>query len=510
MASDNFYITTPIFYVNDVPHIGHAYTCIACDVVTRFMRLSGWNVKYLTGTDEHGQKVEQSAKKANISPQEFTDKTSAVFRKMMPELNISNDDFIRTTEERHKKAVESLWKKLNDSGNIYLDKYCGWYSVRDEAFYAESELTEDGLAPTGAKVEWVEEESYFFKLSDWQNKLLEYYEQNPDFIKPKSRRNEVISFVKSGLIDLSISRTSFKWGIPVPGDPKHVIYVWLDALTNYIAALGYPDLSHDFAKFWPSAVHVVGKDILRFHAVYWPAFLMAAGIKLPQSIVAHGWWTNEGEKISKSLGNVIDPFALIEEFGLDQTRYFLMREINFGNDGNFSRENLILRNNSELANKIGNLLQRTSTFVYKHCDQKIPMISDSYIDEMYDSALFKDIATIIENNTIQMQEFNINKVIENIIHIAEQANLYIDKEAPWSLRTTDPEKMHKVLYSLLEALRYIGIMLQPFVPDSAKKILDQLNVPEKERIFANMNQEYALKSGAEINEPKPIFPRLEK
>lgn len=509
MSADNFYITTPIFYVNDVPHIGHAYTCIASDVVARFMRLADREVKFLTGTDEHGQKVEQSAKKANVTPIEFADKNSASFRKMMNELNISNDDFIRTTEERHKESVHALWKKLEANGDIYLGKYSGWYSVRDEAFYAESELTEDGRAPTGAPVEWVEEESYFFKLSKWQDKLLEYYEKNPNFIRPKSRRNEVISFVKSGLIDLSISRTSFKWGIPVPGNEDHIIYVWLDALTNYIAALGYPEPTSDFAKFWSAANHVVGKDILRFHAVYWPAFLMAAELDLPQSIIAHGWWTNEGEKISKSLGNVIDPFALVEEFGLDQTRYFLMREINFGNDGNFARENLIMRNNSELANKIGNLLQRTSAFVYKHCEQKVPLVDESYIDEIYQSPLLKNIEAIIENNLSQMNDFNINKVIENIIQIAEQANLYIDQEAPWTLRSTNPEKMNQVLYSLLEILRHIGIMLQPFVPDSAEKMLDQLNISPQARNFANMKREFALKPGSAINEPKPIFPRLD-
>jgi methionyl-tRNA synthetase len=510
MSSDNFYITTPIFYVNDVPHIGHAYTSIACDVLARFMRLAGKKVKFLTGTDEHGQKVEKSAEKANIAPQEFADKTSASFYKMMKSLNISNNDFIRTTEARHKQAVSAFWNKLEDSGDIYLGKYDGWYSVRDEAYYSESELTEAGLAPTGAPVEWVEEPSYFFALSKWQDKLLEYYEQNPEFIWPKSRRNEVISFVKGGLIDLSISRTSFKWGIPVPGNPQHVIYVWLDALTNYIAALGYPDEQQDFAQFWPASAHVVGKDILRFHAVYWPAFLMAVGLELPKSIVAHGWWTNEGEKISKSIGNVIDPFELVEEFGLDQVRYFLMREINFGNDGNFSRENLVLRNNSELSNKIGNLLQRTSAFVYKHCDRQVPNIEAAYIDVVYETALFQEIATIIDNNMLQMQAFNINKVIENILHITELANAYIDAEAPWALRKTDPDKMQQVLYLLLETLRYIAIMLQPFTPDAASNMLGQLNVPDNQRAFINMNKEYALQPGATIREPKPIFPRLDQ
>ena len=506
--NNNYYITTPIFYVNDVPHIGHAYTSIACDVIARHMRLLGKNVKFLTGTDEHGQKVEKSAEKAKILPQDFADKTSEAFRQMAENLKLSNDDFIRTTEERHKKAVQDFWKKLENSGNIYQGSYSGWYSVRDEAYYSESELTESGLAPTGAPVEWVEEPSYFFALSKWQDKLLEHYENNPDFIWPKSRRNEVISFVKNGLIDLSISRTSFKWGITVPGNEEHVIYVWLDALTNYISALGYPEKTEEFSNFWPASAHVVGKDILRFHAVYWPAFLMAAGMELPKSIVAHGWWTNEGEKISKSLGNVINPFELVEEFGLDPVRYFLMREVTFGNDGNFSKDNLITRNNSELSNKIGNLLQRTSSFAYKHCEQKIPNVNASYIDELYDSELFTEMLSLVKENNTHMESFNINKVLDNIIHITDKANMYIDAQAPWSLRKSDPEKMEQVLYSLLEISRYLGIMLQPFLPDAASNMLDQLAVDTKQRKFVNLTKEFALKPGSNLQEPKPIFPRL--
>ncbi|MDA9163476.1 methionine--tRNA ligase [Rickettsiaceae bacterium] len=509
MPSDSFYVTTPIFYVNDVPHIGHAYTSIACDVAARFMRLDGRDVKYITGTDEHGQKVEKSAEKAGVPPQEFVDKNAQAFRDMATALNLSHDDFIRTTEIRHKQSVTAFWKILEKRGDIYLDKYAGWYSVRDEAYYTESELTEDGLAPTGAPVEWVEESSYFFALSKWQDKLLEYYENNPDFIQPQSRRNEVISFVKSGLIDLSISRTSFKWGVPVPSNEDHVVYVWLDALTNYLSALGFPKKTEDYDKFWPASAHVVGKDILRFHAIYWPAFLMAADLPLPKSIIAHGWWTNEGEKISKSLGNVIDPIALIDEFGLDQVRYFLMREINFGNDGNFSKENLVTRNNSELANKVGNLLQRTSSFVYKNCEQKIPPIDSAYVAEFYQSELMQEILTITKDNVSKMESFQINKILDNIIHITEQANLYIDQEAPWALRKTDLEKMNKVLYSLLEMIRYIAIMLQPFVPDAAQKMLEQLNIPEDQRDFAKLTQKYALQPGAKINEPKPVFPRIE-
>ena len=510
MIPDSFYITTPIFYVNDVPHIGHAYTSIACDVMSRFMRLSGKDVKYLSGTDEHGQKVEKSAQKAGIPPQEFVDKTSDVFKKMMHSLNISNDDFIRTTESRHKKAASAFWKQLEASGNVYLGKYSGWYSVRDEAYYSEQELTEDGLAPTGAPVEWVEEPSYFFALSKWQDRLLEHYEKNQNFIWPESRRNEVISFVKGGLNDLSISRTSFKWGIPIPGDSDHVLYVWLDALTNYIAALGYPDKQGDFKKFWPAFAHIVGKDILRFHAVYWPAFLMAAGVELPKTIVAHGWWTNAGQKISKSVGNVINPFELVDEFGVDQVRYFLIREVSFGNDGNFSREKLLMRNNSELANKIGNLVQRTNSFAYKHCQQRVPVVKTNVIDDVYDTQLFKELLSAVSDNVIQMESFHINKVLDNIINITEQANTYIDHEAPWALRKSDPQKMQEVLYMLLEILRYIAIMLQPFTPGSASKMLNQLNIPENQRSFSHLSKEFAIKPGQELVEPTPIFPRLDK
>lgn len=509
MPQNNFFITTPIYYVNDVPHIGHAYTSLASDVVARFMRLSGKEVKFLTGTDEHGQKVEKSAIKAGKTAQQFTNEVSESFRALLQKLDISNGDFIRTTENRHKKAVVALWKKLQESGNIYLGNYSGWYSMRDEAFYAESEI-ENGLAPTGAPVEWVEEPSYFFALSKWQDKLLKFYEENPDFIIPESRRNEVISFVKGGLHDLSVSRTSLEWGIPVPEDEKHTIYVWLDALTNYIAALGYPETQGEFAKFWPANAHIVGKDILRFHAVYWPAFLMAAGFELPKSIVAHGWWTNEGQKISKSVGNVIDPFKLVDDFGVDQVRYFLMREVIFGNDGNYSREALIARSNSELSNKIGNLVQRTCAFVFKNCDGRIPVVPQSYIDEMYQSELFLRIAAILESNQVFMSKYNINGVLDNINYIADQTNIYIDHEAPWALKKTDPEKMAKVLFYLMETIRYIAILLQPFTPKSAGQILNVLGVPEALRQYSHLSKEFVLTPGGNISEPKPIFPRLDK
>ncbi len=371
-SADAFYVTTPIYYVNDVPHIGHAYTTLACDTIARFARLDGRRVHFLTGTDEHGQKVEKAAADAGVAPQAFTDRVSGRFRELARVMAVSNDDFIRTTEPRHLAGVQALWRELVRRDQIYLGRYAGWYSVRDETYFAESELV-DGMAPTGAPVEWVEEPSYFFRLSAWQEPLLRLYEERPDFILPPSRRNEVISFVKGGLQDLSVSRTSFSWGIPVPDDPEHVVYVWLDALTNYMTALGYPDTGAEaYRTFWPADVHVVGKDILRFHAIFWPAFLLAAGLEPPRRVFAHGWWTNEGKKISKSLGNVIDPVQLIETYGLDQTRYFLLREVPFGNDGDFSREAMVTRMNHDLANDYGNLVQRVLSMIQRNCDARVP------------------------------------------------------------------------------------------------------------------------------------------
>lgn len=497
----NYYITTPIYYVNDVPHIGHAYTTICSDVLARYMRLDGKKVKFLTGTDEHGQKVAKSAEKKGIEPQLFVDELSLKFRELAEALNISNDDFIRTTEERHKKAVQHLWNILVENGDIYLDKYSGWYSVRDEAFYAESELV-NGMAPTGAPVEWMEEDSYFFALSKWQDRLLQFYEQNLDFIRPASRRNEVISFVKSGLLDLSVSRTSITWGVDVPNAEGHVVYVWLDALTNYISALGYPEKTQDMDDFWPANVHMVGKDITRFHAVYWPAFLMASGINPPKSIVAHGWWTNEGQKISKSIGNVIDPLALIEEFGLDQTRYFLCREVIFGNDGNYSREAFVNRVNNELSNKIGNLSQRILSFVSK-IDGKVPDPKKDVGGD--DNIIFcKNLKAQFDE---AMNTENFNFVLDKINEIADRANLYVDKQAPWALKKTDEDKMNEVLYITLELIRYIGIYLQPFIPDSAAKLLGQIGVEIQDRGFDKLDK--SLTIGESLPSPEPIFPRVE-
>jgi methionyl-tRNA synthetase len=505
--SKTYYITSPIYYVNDSPHVGHAYTNVACDVMARFMRMSGYEVKFITGTDEHGQKVEKSAELKVIDPQEFTDEVSQRFRKLNLLLNISNDDFIRTTEERHKQSATSLWNKLLETGYIYLGKYSGWYAVRDESFYAEKDLI-DGKAPTGAPVEWVEEPSYFFALSKLEEKLLEFYKNNPDFIKPSSRFNEVISFVKGGLLDLSVSRTSFKWGIKIPNDPEHVMYVWLDALTNYISSLGYPDMENDsYKKFWPADLHVVGKDILRFHAVYWPAFLMAAGLELPKRIVAHGWWTVEGEKMSKSLGNVVDPAKLVEEYGLDQTRYFLMREIAFGQDGNFSKLSMTNRVNSELANNIGNLAQRTLAFISKNAGAKIP---DVNIEMLYKEALLDGLKDKVKAYQEFMLEQKFNLALEVAINIANEANLFIDEQAPWALRKTDMRRMEEVLYILIETLRYIAILLIPFMPDSMNKLLDQLNVYVEERMFEFLNKDNALRANVTLPSPQGIFPRIDK
>ncbi|MBN8828023.1 MAG: methionine--tRNA ligase [Sphingobacteriia bacterium] len=499
--SNTFYITTPIYYVNDVPHIGHAYTSIAADVMARYHRLNDEKVYFLTGTDEHGQKVASSSQKNNMTPQEFTDFYSGKFREMSGKLNLSNDDFIRTTESRHKKAAQAFWNKLKDNGHIYLGSYAGWYAIRDEAFYQESELV-DGKAPTGAPVEWVEEPSYFFSLSKFQDKLLKFYEENPNFIWPKSRRNEVISFVKSGLKDLSVSRTSFSWGVPVPNDEKHVMYVWLDALTNYISALGYPDESSDLYKnFWDKAVHLVGKDILRFHAVYWPAFLMAADLPLPKQIIAHGWWTNEGQKISKSLGNVINPYDLVNFFGLDQTRYFLLREVPFGNDGNYAKLNAIRRINSELSNNIGNLSQRTLSFLNKNCGGIIPNKRD-------EDNLSNEVKKLVEEYHKNFLNHEFSEALETIINIGNLANAYIDEKAPWKLKKENPELMEHSLYHLIFSIKVIGILLIPFMPSLATNMLDLLSIPENERNFKNIFNE--LQTGIILPEPKVIFPKLEE
>jgi methionyl-tRNA synthetase len=505
-----FYITTPIYYVNDVPHIGHAYTTLACDVLARFMRLDGREVKFLTGTDEHGQKVEKAAKAGGIDPQTFTDRVSQNFRDLTRLMNYSNDDFIRTTEPRHVEACQALWNTLLDKGQIYLGSYAGWYSVRDEAFFGEDELTttptDRKIAPTGAECEWLEEPSYFFKLSEWQDKLLAFYDANPDFILPPGKRNEVMAFVKSGLKDLSISRTTFDWGIPVPGDEKHIMYVWLDALTNYITAVGYPDTAPgtDYDRFWPADLHMVGKDILRFHTIYWPAFLMAAGLEPPRRVFAHGWWTIEGQKMSKSLGNVIAPETLVETYGLDQTRYFLLREVPFGNDGDFSHRAMVNRINGDLANDYGNLVQRVLSMIQKNCGAAVPQ-PGPFTDA--DRTLLDAADALLGNLRRELSVQAFHKGIEVIWSVIGDANRYVDEQAPWALRKTDPARMQTVLYVLAETIRRIAILTQPYMPQASIRILDQIGVAADARGFDRLAETHALVAGTPLPPPQGVFPR---
>ena len=500
-----YYVTTPIYYVNDVPHIGHVYTTVACDALARFMRLDGRDVMFLTGTDEHGQKVEKAAIAAGEDTQAFVDRVSQRFRDLRGPMALTNDDFIRTTEARHRESVQQLWRELVKRDEIYLGTYAGWYSVRDEAFYAESELV-DGVAPTGAPVEWVEEPSYFFRLSAWQERLLAFYDANPDFILPETRRNEVVSFVSGGLNDLSLSRTSFKWGVPVPDDPDHVMYVWIDALTNYITAVGYPDIGSDqFRSYWPADLHMVGKDILRFHAVYWPAFLMAADIPPPKRVYAHGWWTKEGQKISKSLGNVIDPLALVDQYGLDQVRYFMLREVPFGNDGDFSHQSMVGRINGDLANDFGNLVQRVLSMINKNCAARVPEpgpLTDA------DEALLAGIHGLRDEMRESFEAQRFHTALIRLWTEIGAANRYVDEQAPWTLRKTDADRMATVLYVLAEAIRHLAILAQPVMPGAAARILDQLAVGEGARDFARLGPRGALVPGTALPKPEGVFPRF--
>lgn len=497
-------ITTPIYYVNDKPHIGHAYTSVAADVMARWWRLAGEDVYLLTGTDEHGQKVEKAAADAGEAPQAFTDRVSRAFRDLTGTMGLSNNGFIRTTEKRHHEACQALWRKLEENGHIYLGAYEGWYAVRDEAFHGEDELVErDGVkyAPSGAPVAWVKEPSYFFRLSGFADKLLYFYEKNPDFILPATRRNEVIAFVKSDLRDLSVSRTSFAWGVPVPGDPSHVMYVWLDALTNYITAFGYPSDFEKLWKFWPADIHFVGKDILRFHAVYWPAFLMGADLPLPKRVFAHGWWTNEGRKISKSLGNVIDPVALVDEFGLDAVRYFLLREVPFGQDGDFSRKALVNRLNGELADALGNLANRVLSLLARNCEARLPTPAAAT-----DAGFATQLANLSATMAARMERQEFHNALEAVFEVVREANAYITREAPWALKKTDPARMEAVLRSLHDALRVFAILLQPFMPGTMTKLLDQLGVAEAQRGFAALA--VPTPAGTALPAPTPLFAKI--
>jgi methionyl-tRNA synthetase len=501
------YITTPIYYLNGAPHLGHVYTTIAADVLARYWRLTGAQVKFLTGTDEHGQKVAQAAEAAGETPQAFTDRMSALFLEMTKKINSSHDVFLRTTEKRHHEAAQALWTKLKEAGQIYESTYAGWYAVQDEAYVDESEIKE-GKAPSGAPVEWMEESSYFFRLSEWERPLLDYYEQNPHAIAPIGRRNEVLSFIKGGLRDLSISRTKFTWGVAVPDAPQHVMYVWIDALTNYLTALGYPDLeSEDLKTFWPESLHLIGKDILRFHAVYWPAFLMAAGLVPPKRIFAHGWWTHDGEKMSKSLGNVVDPFRLIENYGLDSIRYFLMREISFGQDGDYSETALVQRLNSDLANDLGNLVQRVLSFISKNAEGKIPQPHELSGEDR------EILAKAARLHDLLQEDMEVQSLQAYCIHIWEvvgEANRYVDHQKPWALkkssRAEDQLRMGTVLYVLCDLIRHIAIYLQPLMPDFASKILDQLG--QEKRTFDELRT--PLKAETSLPGPIPLFPRIEK
>ncbi|MEX6507951.1 methionine--tRNA ligase [Jiella sp. M17.18] len=506
--AERFYLTTAISYPNGKPHIGHAYELIATDALARFKRLDGYDVFFLTGTDEHGIKMLQTARDQGISPRELAERNSAEFKKMASALGGSNDDFIQTSEKRHYEASQAIWLLMQKAGDIYKDAYSGWYSVRDEAYYAEDETTvrEDGkrYGPQGTPVEWVEEESYFFRLSAFQDRLLALYEENPDFIGPAERRNEVVSFVKSGLRDLSISRTTFDWGIPVPGDEKHVMYVWVDALTNYLTATGFPG-EGDRSQFWPADLHVIGKDIVRFHTVYWPAFLLSAGLPLPKRVFAHGFLFNRGEKMSKSVGNVIDPFALIETYGLDRLRYFLLREVPFGQDGNYSHDAIVNRTNSELANDLGNLAQRSLSMIAKHCEAKVPQPgplaeADKAILDMAHQLLPK------AREAIDRQE--LHTVLAGIIALVSEANRYFAGQEPWALRKSDPARMATVLFVTAEIVRRAAILLQPFVPESAGKLLDTLGVDAAARSFTELTPDVALVPGRPLPPPQPVFPRF--
>ena len=503
-----FFVTTAISYPNGAPHIGHAYESMATDAIARFQRLDGRDVFFLTGTDEHGQKMLQTARAEGIPVQDLAERNATRFRDMAAALGCSNDDFIRTTEPRHHEASREIWRRMAASGDIYKDSYSGWYSVRDEAYYQENEteLRPDGVryGPQGSPVEWVEEESYFFRLSAYQDRLLAHYEANPDFIGPDERRNEVVSFVSRGLKDLSISRTTFDWGVRVPDDERHVMYVWVDALTNYITGAGFPDESNPRWRYWPANLHVIGKDIVRFHAVYWPAFLMSAGIELPKRVFAHGFLFNKGEKMSKSVGNVIDPFALIDHYGLDQVRYFFLREVPFGQDGNYSHEAIVNRINADLANDLGNLAQRSLSMIGKNCEGRLPE-PGAFTAE--DEAIVGQADAMLAGAREAMSRQAIHQALSVVWACVAEANRYFAAQEPWALKKSDPARMATVLYVTAEVIRQIAILAQPVIPTSAAKLLDLLAVPVDARAFDRLGAGGRLAAGAELPKPEGVFPR---
>jgi len=505
-----FYITTAISYPNGPPHIGHAYEAIATDAIARFMRLDGYEVYFLTGTDEHGQKMQQTAVKEGLTARQLRDRNVPRFEAMVEKLNCSNDDFIHTTEERHHRSSEAIWARMEDNGDIYLDKYAGWYSVRDEAYYAEDEthLNEHKVrltTKTGTPVEWVEEESYFFRLSAYQDKLLKLYADVPDFVLPKERLNEVASFVHGGLKDLSISRTTFDWGIKVPANPKHIMYVWVDALTNYITGVDYPNTeSEKFKRYWPAALHVIGKDIVRFHAVYWPAFLMSAGIAVPKRIFSHGFLFNRGEKMSKSVGNVIDPFALADAYGVDPLRYFFLREVPFGQDGNYSHEAIVNRINADLANDLGNLAQRSLSMVAKAFGGVLPEPGELSAEDKTILAAADGMIAVAREH---MKTQQLHQVLNAVWAVVADANRYFAAQAPWALAKTDPKRQGTVLYVTAEVLRRITILSQPTMPSSAARLLDLLAIPPEQRNFAALDGATRITAGVPLPPPAPVFPR---
>jgi methionyl-tRNA synthetase len=507
-TAPKFYLTTAIHYTNGPPHIGHAYEMVASDAIARFKRLDGYDVFAMTGTDEHGQKVQRTAAQNGLSPKEFVDKIAARFEEMEQRLGCSFDRFIRTTDADHKVSTDELWRRMEANGDIYLAKYSGWYSVRDEAFYGEEETTlqADGtrLGGQGTPVEWVEEESYFFRLKSYQDRLLKLYEDVPDFISPETRKNEVVSFVKGGLEDLSISRTTFDWGLPVPGDPKHVMYVWVDALNNYVTGTGFPDPANPRAHYWPADVHIIGKDIVRFHAVYWPAFLMSAGLPLPKRVFGHGFLLNKGTKMSKSLGNVVDPFGLAETYGVDQLRYFFLREVSFGQDGNYSHDAIVGRINADLANDLGNLAQRSLSMIAKNCEGRVPPRgtlneADEVMLAMADAALAKAREA--------MKDFALHTVLADLWALIAEANRYFANNEPWRLTKTDPARRDTILYVTIEVLREVAILVQPVMPVAGGKLLDLLGVAPEARSFAALGAEHRLVSGTALPAPSAIFPR---
>jgi len=511
MDNKNYYITTPIYYPSGNPHMGHAYSSIIADVFARFNSLDEYNVFFLTGTDEHGLKIQKAAEKNNQKPKDFCDNISKIFKDLSKSLNLSNDDFIRTTEERHHKAVQFLWERLESKGYIYLSKYKGWYSVSDEAYYNEDEVIEkDGKkisTISGSVVEWVEEESFFFKLSSFQEKLLEFYNNNPKFILPNSRKNEVVSFVQRGLKDLSVSRKSFSWGIKVPSNEEHVIYVWLDALTNYISALKYPDISNElYNNYWPADVHIIGKDILRFHAIYWPAFLLAAKIPLPKRVYGHGWILSGEEKMSKSKGNILDPLEIIDNYGLDPLRYYLIKEVSFGNDGNISKEKLEDCINSDLANNYGNFCQRVTAFAEKNCDSKVP---DSVEFNDQDKNILDNFSNNIKNLRSYIDDQKLNSYVDFIINVLFDANKYFNDQEPWN-KKNDKKRLNTIIYTSLELIRKISIMLYPIIPSSSIKSLSVFSIKEKDILFDTIKEHKYLKSNSKIDRVDILFKKIAK